>query len=196
MSKLKRDFYRRNTRVVAIELLGKVLVVRNSKHTMRAKIVETEAYFGDKDPASHAYRGVTPRNRVMFGPPGFSYVYFVYGNHYCFNVVTEEDGTAGAVLIRAVEPLKGIREMMKRRGVKKLHHATNGPGKLTQALGISRRHSGIDLRGNNIFVTNDQSLSKKNLIIGVSPRIGVGGGRDKLYRFYIKDSKFVSKFKI
>ena len=115
---LDRHFYERNTQVVAFELIGKVLVFKENGTKISGKIVETEAYFGAKDPASHAYRGMTPRNRVMFGAPGVSYVYFTYGNHHCLNVVTEKEGTAGAVLIRALEPISGVPIMQRRRGKK------------------------------------------------------------------------------
>ena len=196
MRRVPRDFYKRSTRVVAIELLGKVLVVCHTKKTLRVRIVETEAYFGENDPASHAYRGMTPRNRVMFGPPGFMYVYFIYGNHYCLNIVTENEGTPGAVLIRAVEPLVGIRDMMKRRRVKDIHHITNGPGKLTQALGITKQHSGLDVLRSDISIIGDTDFDKHNLLIGVTPRIGIHKGKNKLYRFYIKHNKFVSPAKV
>ena len=196
MQRVPRDFYKRNTRVVAIELLGKVLVVRYTKKTLRARIVETEAYFGENDPASHAYRGMTPRNRVMFGPPGFTYVYFIYGSYYCLNIVTENEGTPGAVLIRAVEPLVGIRDMMNRRCVKDIHHITNGPGKLTQALGITKQYSGLDVLRSDISITSDTDYNKHNLLIGVTARIGIHKGKNKLYRFYIKNNKFVSPAKV
>ena len=142
---LERSFYERNTQVVAFELIGKILVLKENGMTLSGKIVETEAYFGTQDPASHAYRGVTPRNQVMFGAPGISYVYFTYGSHHCLNVVTEKEDVAGAVLIRSLEPIDGVAIMRKRRGNVNEEQLTNGPGKLTQAFGITREHSGIDL---------------------------------------------------
>src|SRR3989338_10306073 len=119
---LERSFYERNTQVVAFELIGKVLIFKQGDNFLSGKIVETEAYFGANDPASHAYRGVTPRNRVMFGPAGKTYVYFTYGNHYCLNIVTEKEGVAGAVLIRALEPLGGIDMMRKNRRQINVNH--------------------------------------------------------------------------
>src|SRR3989338_6570908 len=134
---LERSFYERNTQVVAFELIGKVLIFKQGDNFLSGKIVETEAYFGANDPASHAYRGVTPRNRVMFGQAGMSYVYFTYGNHHCLNIVTETEGVPGAVLIRALEPISGVPIMQRRRGKKiTREQLTNGPGKLAQALGI------------------------------------------------------------
>src|SRR3989338_2706135 len=146
MKILDRAFFGRNTQIVAAELIGKILVLNQGGSLVSGKIVETEAYFGADDPASHAFRGATPRNRVMFGPAGVSYVYLTYGNHHCLNIVTETDGVAGAVLLRALEPLSGLSRMKKRRGKKHPAAAlTNGPGKLTQAFGITRDHSEIDM---------------------------------------------------
>ena len=140
-----RRFYNRDTLIVAPELLGKLLVRRESSGLLVGKIVETEAYRGVDDPASHSYRGKTPRNAVMFGAPGIAYVYFTYGNHYCLNAVTEDEGTPAAVLIRAVEPLEGVDLMMRNRGVEKLTEVGSGPGKLTKALQITREQNGCDL---------------------------------------------------
>ena len=188
---LVRSFYERDTRLVAFELIEKVLVLGSGKNAIRGKIVETEAYLGASDPASHAYRGVTKRNRVMFGLPGVSYVYSTYGFHYCFNVVTESDGTAGAVLIRAVEPLSGIEIMKQRRKVKRLHDLTSGPGKLTQAYGITTEHSGCDLTKEGFCI--EESPDSEVVTIGVSPRIGIREARQSLFRFYLEGNPFVSK---
>lgn len=187
---LDRHFYERNTQVVAFELIGKVLVFKENGTKISGKIVETEAYFGAKDPASHAYRGMTPRNRVMFGAPGVSYVYFTYGNHHCLNVVTEEEGTPGAVLIRAVEPISGIEMMTKRRGQDKLEALTNGPGKLTQAFGITREHSGIDLTSGPFYMAEENS--KKWIPIRATKRIGITQAVDLPFRFFWLGNKFVS----
>jgi len=190
MEALKRDFYERDTEIVAKELLGKVLVHRLPEGDVTGRIVETEAYFGNGDPASHASRGKTPRNSIMFGPPGHAYVYFNYGMHYLFNVVTEKEGVPGAVLIRALEPLDGIDFMFKKRKVKELKLLTNGPAKLTQALGIDISHNGLDLVNGEIFICDDKKAAFN--IISAS-RIGISVGKDDLLRFYIADNQFVSK---
>ena len=187
---LESSFYERDTRVVAVELIGKVLVFRNREGLLAGRIVETEAYLGGDDPASHAYRGVTPRNRVMFGPPGMSYVYFTYGNHHCFNVVTEPDGKAGAVLIRALEPLEGIEVMKRRRSAEDISNLTSGPGKLTQAFGLAREHSGLDLTQINFHVEDNSSEPGDS--IAASPRIGITHAREKMYRYFVASSPFVS----
>ncbi len=167
-----------------------MLVFKQKEGFLSAKIVETEAYLGSQDPASHAYRGVTPRNRVMFGPPGRSYVYFTYGNHHCLNVVTEEEGTPGAVLIRAVEPVSGIEVMTKRRGGVKLEALTSGPGKLTQAFGITREHSGVDLTENFFYIT--EGNSGEAICIRAAKRIGIAQAVDLPFRFFWLGNRFVS----
>ena len=188
---LARSFYERDTRVVAFELIGKILFFENKGKVFRGEIVETEAYLGASDPASHAYRGETPRTRVMFGPPGFSYVYFTYGFHHCLNVVTEQDGTAGAVLIRALKPIEDIDAMKaKRPGIKHIHDLTNGPGKLAQAFGLTREHSGLDLTKNGFHLEAGDEPSP--FLIDVTPRIGIREAKDFLFRFARKDSPFVS----
>ncbi len=190
---LKRSFYERDTRIVALELIGKILVFRNGNKEFRGEIVETEAYLGATDPASHAFRGPTPRNQVMFGPPGVSYVYFTYGFHHCLNVVTEKDGTAGAVLIRALEPISDMEEIKKRRsGIRNMADFTNGPGKLTQAFGMTREHSGIDLTGKNKLCLEEGGEAQFKRI-GVSPRIGIREAKDILFRFFDEDSSFISR---
>lgn len=189
---LGRSFYERNTQIVAFELIGKVLVLRQNGVVLSGKIVETEAYFGAHDPASHAYRGVTPRNQVMFGPAGFSYVYFTYGNHHCLNVVTEKEDVAGAVLIRALVPISGISVMEKNRGGYVSHQQlTNGPGKLTQAFGITRKRSGVDLtKGDSFCMTEGRECDV--LDIQVTTRIGISRAQHMPYRFYLSNSPFVS----
>jgi len=190
-TRLPRTFYARDTRLVALELIGKVLVFKEAGSVCTAQIVETEAYLGDDDPASHAYRRKTPRNAVMFGPPGFSYVYFTYGVHHCFNVVTEEEGKAGAVLLRAVEPLEGIHVMQKRRRTTQLENLTSGPGKLAEAFGLTRAHSGWDLTGSSLWL--EQRKEAVDLELGVTPRIGIREAKDRLYRFYLKNSLHISR---
>ena len=148
---LARTFFARDPRRVARELLGKVLIRQESGLQRRARIVEVEAYLGEKDPAAHAAAGQTLRNAVLFGPPGYAYIYFIYGNHYCLNVSCEPEGQAGGVLFRALEPLSGIEEMARARGItvhspKDLPKLTSGPGRLCEAFGITRtRDNGSDL---------------------------------------------------
>ena len=183
--RLSRKFYSRNTKTVAKELLGKILVHKKCK----GKIVETEAYFGKNDPASHAHCKITKRNIIMYQKPGTAYVYFTYGNHWLLNVVTEKEGIPGAVLIRALEPLEGFRTMKKRRKVKDIKNLTNGPGKLTKAFGIDKRHNGLDLTKYDLFIEN----SNEKFEIVNTTRIGLSRGKEKLLRFYIKGNEFVSK---
>src|SRR5260221_283453 len=139
---LPRSFYDRDPRRVGRDLLGKVLLRREGRRLLAGRIVEVEAYLGD-DPAAHSFAGRTERNAVLWGPPGISYVYFIYGNHYCFNVSCLPDGEAGGVLFRAVEPLVGLEEMAQARGIvmqnqRDLRSLTSGPGRLAQAFGITR----------------------------------------------------------
>jgi len=190
VKKLARGFYARSAHVVAIDLIGKVLVFETNSTIFQGRIVETEAYGGSDDPASHAYRGQTPRNQVMFGRPGMSYVYFTYGNHHCFNAVTESEGSAGAVLIRALEPIEGIELMKKNRGVSDHHQLTSGPGKLTQAFGITRDQNNLDLTSGNLYI-DDKDVSDW-IRIGVSARIGISAGKDRLLRFFEEDNPHVS----
>ncbi len=188
---LKKSFYERNTQVVAFELIGKILILKQNGSVLSGKIVETEAYFGAQDPASHAYRGTTSRNQVMFGPAGFSYVYFTYGNHHCLNFVTEREDIAGAVLIRAVEPISGVETMKKNRGFAQHKQLTNGPGKLTQAFGITREHSGFDLtRGNSFCIA--EGKEEELLHVQVSTRIGISRAKHMPYRFYVLGNPFIS----
>jgi len=196
MKPLQRSFYERYTIDVAKDLLSKLLVRRLSDGSYVAGvIVEVEAYRGKDDPASHAYRGLTPRNKVMFGKPGIAYVYFTYGMYHCLNIVTEPEGVPAAVLIRAVEPVFGIDIMMKFRGTKDVRNLTNGPGKLTMAFNITRELNGVDMTKNDVlFVTNYDKY--RDFEIESSPRIGIKVGLDKLWRFYIKGNPYVSKSKV
>ncbi|NOX97004.1 MAG: DNA-3-methyladenine glycosylase [Nitrospirae bacterium] len=192
MKTLPREFYERDTIDVAHKLLGKVLVHDSKEGPTAGKIVEVEAYLGENDPASHASRGITPRNKIMFGQPGLAYVYFVYGNHFLFNAVTEQEGKAGAVLIRALEPLQGIELMWERRKCRDKKMLTNGPGKLAQALGITKKQNGSDLTGGTLRILNGREEKFK---IVSAPRIGIKKGSEDLLRFYIADNEFVSKVK-
>ncbi len=174
---------------MARELLGKYLVVQKDGHSLSGKIVETEAYIGFSDPASHAHKGMTPRNLVMFGDPGHAYVYLTYGMHHCLNLVTERNGYPAAVLIRALEPVEGLELMKRRRGKEKFTDLTSGPAKVCQALNIDRRLNGADLCGSFIYVEDRGEVTKG---IAHSSRIGVTEGKEKKWRFFVKGSKFVS----
>ena len=195
--KLSRQFYTRNLLFVARDLLGKVLVKKSGSKILSGKIVEVEAYHGDYDQASHAFKGKTNRNEVMFNEGGYLYVYFTYGAHFCANVVVGKKDKGIAVLIRALEPVEGIDVMIKNRFERKLIHdkekynLTNGPGKLCQAFGIGRNHNGADLTGNEIFILNQPKLRSKE--IGVSQRIGITRSVNLQWRFFIKGNPFVSK---
>ncbi|UNC92641.1 DNA-3-methyladenine glycosylase [Candidatus Contubernalis alkaliaceticus] len=191
MKKILKNFYYDNTVDVARRLLGKILVHSTSEGLLMGKIVETEAYLSRDDPACHAAKGKTKRNEVMFGPPGNAYVYLIYGMYYCFNVVTRKEGVGEAVLIRAMEPLEGIMEMLKRRGISKVENLTNGPGKLCQAMGINKLHNGISLTDSELFIM-DTKANAKTFEIASSPRIGIKTGKDLLLRFYISNNPFVS----
>ncbi len=188
--KLNRKFYDRPTLRVAKELLGKHLVVQKDGRLLSGKIVETEAYIGFKDPASHAYGGMTSRNQAMFGEPGRAYVYITYGMHHCLNLVTAKEGYPAAVLIRALEPAEGLELMKKRRGRRKLRDLTTGPAKLCQALDIDRRLNGADLCSDLIYVEERGEPVKT---IASSSRVGINEGKEKKWRFYIKGSEFVSR---
>ncbi|MEO8663885.1 MAG: DNA-3-methyladenine glycosylase [Ignavibacteria bacterium] len=192
---LSRKFYLRDSVTVSKELLGKVIVRRAGKKILAAKIVETEAYFGDHDPASHAYQKITPRNRVMYEQGGLVYVYFIYGNYYCFNVVCDKKGLGNASLIRAVEPVEGIEIMKKLRGdVKNIHELTNGPAKLCMAMDIDKKLYGNDLtKSGSVFISKPLTKEKPEII--TTKRIGLNVGIDFPYRFFIKDNPFVTKHK-
>jgi len=195
--KLNREFYTRNLLIVARELLGKIIVKRSGGKILSGKIVEVEAYHGDYDQASHAFRGKTKRNEVMFNEGGCLYVYFTYGAHFCANIVVGKKGKGIAVLIRAIEPVEGIDVMIKNRfgreiiQYKEKYSLTNGPGKLCQALGINTTHNGTDLTGNEIFILDQPKLKGKE--IGVGKRIGITRSVDLQWRFFIKDNSFVSR---
>jgi DNA-3-methyladenine glycosylase len=180
MKKLPAQFYERADVVqIAKDLLGKILVTKFQGSTTSGRIVETEAYIGHTDRASHAYNGKrTARNEHMYAAPGISYVYICYGMHHLFNVVTNKKNIPDAVLIRAVEPLQGIDVMLERTGKIKLDATlTKGPGNVGKALGISKSHSGMNLRGNEISIYDD-GASFKEKEIGASKRIGVEAARE------------------
>jgi DNA-3-methyladenine glycosylase len=183
VKKLSREFYLRDTIVVAKDLLGKYLVYNRNGKTLIGMIVESEAYKGN-DPASHAYSGKTERNSAMFMQGGHLYVYLTYGIHYCANVVTESEGYASAVLIRAVEPLEGIEVMKKNRKILDINNLTSGPAKFCQAFGITTQQNKLDLTLDTIFCAESDI---KNFKINKSSRIGVTKATEKLWRFFIKD---------
>jgi DNA-3-methyladenine glycosylase len=175
---LTTDFYSRNVIEVARDSLGKILI-----HGKTAgRIIETEAYLGVDDRAAHAWRGITPRTKVMFGPPGHAYIYFVYGMHECLNFVCEPEGKAGCVLIRALEPVSGINLMFRRRvKARRVEDLASGPGKLTQALGITRKLNGSSLVHGPITVRRLQQ--EPPFEIEVTPRVGITHCADWPLRF-------------
>ena len=183
MRKLPRSFYDRDTVEVAHDLLGQHLVHVVSGVERVGRIVEVEAYLGPHDLAAHSARGLTRRTRVMFGPPGHAYVYLIYGMHWCVNMVTQEEGKASAVLLRAVEPVKNV------------EGRTQGPALLTRAMGIDGRLNGHDLLSDDFFVRRARAADESVRIVK-RPRIGVdyaGHWARRLLRFYIKGSPFVSR---
>jgi DNA-3-methyladenine glycosylase len=185
---IPRHFYARRTIDVARDLLGKVLVHGGAAGI----IVETEAYPGGDDRASHSSRGITDRTRVIFGPPGHAYVYFIYGMYECLNIVAEPDGTAGCVLIRALEPVNGIHLMRRRRpSVHGIENLANGPGKLTLAMGITRRHYGVDLTRGRLAIHEPAAPSPIEIV--ATPRIGITHNADRELRFLIAGNRFVSR---
>jgi len=184
LSTLPREFYLHDTVTVAKNILGKRIIRKIGNQTISGIIIETEAYRHADDPASHAHRKITDRNKVMFGEVGMAYVYFTYGMHYCFNVVARNPRiAAGAVLIRAIKPEKGIEEMVKNRNNINLKNLTNGPAKLAQALQITKEHYGLDLTKNSKLYISEGSKPKK---IIASSRVGIREGVDKLWNFKIK----------
>lgn len=195
---LPKDFYARDPRAVSRDLLGKVLVRRQERELLSARIVEVEAYLGKDDPAAHSASGRTARNFVLFGPPGLTYVYFIYGNHYCFNVSCLPDGEAGGVLFRALEPISGIEQMAEARDITlddatDLRKLTSGPGRLAEAFGITReRDNEKDLtsRKSDLSIVDDGFRPQS---IAITPRIGITKAAERPLRFFIAGSKFVSK---
>jgi DNA-3-methyladenine glycosylase len=192
---LPRAFYVHPPDRVAQRLLGKVLVRRLEGVRLAGRIVEVEAYFGFDDPASHAFVGKTLRNEVLFGPPGFAYVYFIYGMHFCLNFSCEPAGWPGGVLLRALEPLEGLRTMARLRGLASTANPrllTSGPGRLCQALGIEREmHNGIDVTSSRsgLHVEDDGFAPGE---IEALPRVGIRKAADRALRFAIAGNRFVS----
>ena len=196
MNKLPLAFYLRDDVVaIAKDLLGKVLVSNWNNEFTAGRIVETEAYAGEIDRASHAYKGLTPRTKVIFGEGGRAYVYLCYGIHQMFNIVTNVKGVPHAILIRAVEPMEGIDIMLKRTGKKKADHTlTRGPGNVGKAFGFHTSQCHTLMTGDELYIADDGYKISKPMIVS-SPRIGVdyAGEHAKWhYRFYLKESRYVS----
>jgi DNA-3-methyladenine glycosylase len=195
---LPRAFFGRDPRRVARQLLGKILIRESAEIRLAARIVEVEAYLGEKDPAAHAAAGRTLRNAVLFGPPGHAYVYFIYGNHYCLNVSCERDGEAGSILFRALEPLEGVEEMARARkvelrGTKDWPKLTSGPGRLCQAFGITRSaDNGRDLtaRSSGLWIGDDGSRPPT---VSITSRIGITKAAEMPLRYIVQGNQFVSR---
>ncbi|HAP32736.1 MAG TPA: DNA-3-methyladenine glycosylase [Firmicutes bacterium] len=188
---LNREFYFTDTLKLARLLLGTFLVHFSPEGLTVGMVVETEAYLRD-DPACHAARGITRRNAVMFGAPGYAYVYFVYGNHYCFNVVSGAAGTGEAVLVRALAPMAGLELMRsRRRKARQITDLTNGPGKLCAAMAIGRGHNGLSLLEKPLFLARGQDVDPSE--IAETTRIGITRAVDKEWRYYLKGNPFVSQ---
>lgn len=200
---LPRDFYLAPPDLVARRLLGKLLVrrytveagLRTKTLRLAGRIVEVEAYFGRDDPAAHTFAGKTARNEVLFGPPGFAYVYFIYGMHFCLNISCEPDGQPGGVLLRALEPVEGLETMARLRGLRSTANPrllTSGPGRLCQALGIVREtHNGIDVTSARSGLhVEDDGFAPGKIVAG--PRVGIRKAADRPLRFTIAGNRFVS----
>lgn len=194
---LPRSFYDRDPRRVSRDLLGKLLLRRNGAKVLAGRIVEVEAYLRGNDPAAHSFVGRTLRNAVLWGPPGISYVYFIYGNHYCFNVSCLRDGVAGGVLVRALEPVVGIDDMARARGLgaadcADLRRLTSGPGRLAEALGITRvRDNEKDLTSakSDLWIADDGAGRPA---VKTTPRIGITKAAERPLRYIVPGNRFVS----
>lgn len=189
---LPREFYDRDPADVARELLGKRVFLETAQGLCGGRIVEVEAYLSQRDSACHAHRGRTKKNASMFGPPGHAYVYMIHAR-WCLNAVTQGEGIASAILIRALEPLDGIVDMQTRRGTDKLFDLCRGPARLCQALGITRDQDGLDLTlGRELWIGGDPEFVLTPRQIIRSPRIGVSSAQSRLLRYSVADSRFVS----
>ncbi len=192
---LPRSFYNRDPRLVGPDLLGKVLVRRYGRKILVGRVVEVEAYLGAEDPAAHASIGKTKRNAVLFGPPGYAYVYFIYGNHFCLNVSCLPDSSPGGILFRALEPLEGISEMFRFREIDQtsdLRKLTSGPGRLASAFGITREHdNGKDLScaKSDLYIGEDDSPPPS---VATTRRIGITKAEDMPLRYIVRGNRFVS----
>ncbi|WP_242911215.1 DNA-3-methyladenine glycosylase [Actinomadura terrae] len=192
---LPRDFLDRPVDEVAPALLGQVLRHRTPAGEVAVRLTEVEAYAGPLDPASHAYRGPTPRNAVMFGPPGFAYVYFTYGMHFCMNIVCGPDGTSSAVLLRAGEIVAGEETARARRPRSSVRDLARGPARLCQALGIAREQNGLDVCSPGGPLTVHVGEPADPALIRTGPRTGVNGAKDVPWRFWIDGDPSVSPYR-
>jgi DNA-3-methyladenine glycosylase len=202
---LRREFFDRDPREVGRDLLGKILVRRQGVRILAGRVVETEAYMGNDDPAAHSAAGKTARNAVLFGPPGYAYVYLIYGFHFCLNVSCLPDGEAGGILFRALEPVAGLKEMSRYRHLElsptpspaQLRALASGPGRMAQALAISRlRDNGKDLtdpKKSDLWLGDDGGVPEK---IAITPRVGITKAKDEMLRYVIAGNPFVSGKKI
>lgn len=189
---LKRDFYDRDTEIVAREMLGTILECRTERGVASGIIVETEAYVGEEDPACHAAAGRTRRTEPLYGRPGLSYVYFIYGVHWCFNAVTRAEGLPSAVLVRALQPVAGIEMMKERRGPKiNAVNLTNGPGKLCAALGIDGSMNGLTLQRGPLVIREGESVPPSQIV--TATRIGITRAAEWPLRYYIAGNEYVSR---
>ncbi|NTV99414.1 MAG: DNA-3-methyladenine glycosylase [Chlorobiaceae bacterium] len=195
MERVQRQFFEKPTLELSEKLLGKIFVrVLPDNTLLKGKIVETEAYLGSGDEACHAWRGRTPRNKSMFSAAGTIYVYFTYGSHYMLNFVSEPENSAGAVLIRAMEPVEGIPFMQQRRGIETLTALMSGPGKLTRAMAIESACDGKDLFGEEFYLENAPAVHAG--LVGTSRRIGISRSRELPWRKFILGNPHVSKARV
>ena len=197
--KLQKTFFERNVLTVAKELLDKIFIYadKNLNQKLSAKIIEVEAYDGKIDKASHSFNGITKRNEIMFNSGGFLYVYFTYGIHYCANIVTGKKGEGSAVLLRAMEPISGVDVFYKRRfdgdiiDKRKFHNLLNGPGKICQAFNLNSTHNGLDITKNSIYILDGPKIPSNEIV--KTKRIGIKKSVELPWRFYIKNSIYISK---
>ena len=197
--KLQKTFFERNVLTVAKELLDKIFIYadKNLNQKLSAKIIEVEAYDGKIDKASHSFNGITKRNEIMFNSGGFLYVYFTYGIHYCANIVTGKKGEGSAVLLRAMEPISGVDVFYKRRfdgdiiDKRKFHNLLNGPGKICQAFNLNSTHNGLDITKNSIYILDGPKIPSNEIV--KTKRIGIKKPVELPWRFYIKNSIYISK---
>ncbi len=194
--RLEPGFFLRPTEELARSLIGCCLVNEGAGKRVVGRIVETEAYLGRDDPASHSHRGVTKRNRSMFGTQGTAYVYLIYGMHLCLNVVSGPEGVGEAVLIRALEPIEGLELMGERRGRTEVHELCSGPAKLTVAMGVTREHDGVDLSAGDLELRSPTSFGvwdEDRPRLHEGPRIGITKAADLPLRYWLEGSSWVSR---
>jgi len=190
---LESKIFRQPTEEIARDLLGKYLCRESQEGLVCGRIVETEAYLSEDDPACHSSQGMTMRNASMFGSAGNAYIYFIYGKYYCFNVVTGAEGTGEAVLIRAIEPVVGLDLMKQRRGFDRgRYQLASGPGKLCQAFAIDKALDGHDLQKKPLYLAADKTVNSRMQIMS-TPRIGITSAQDRLLRFIVSGSKYLSR---